>query len=196
MNKNSKETSFLALLQTKNLSEIVESMLELSVDSFLKDGILKDLPIFSMVSGVYKTTLKIRDNLFFRKVALFLDEIGKVEFEKRQRMISKLNTDAKFNQRVGETVIMLLDRLDNFDKARLVGKAFRIYCEEKIDSNQLQLCNRIIERAYIPHFEYLSSFIHDNKNSGNTKSEVLQTFLDCGLAWSPANYSTTNEKRN
>jgi hypothetical protein len=52
---------------------------------------------------------------------------------------------------------------------------------------QLQVINRVIDRAFVPHLSQLSGFLEH----GVAKNAALQTFLDCGLAWVPPKYATT-----
>jgi hypothetical protein len=37
------------------------------------------------------------------------------------------------------------------EKPSLLGRAFRAYCKGQIDVMQLQVINRVIDRAFVPH---------------------------------------------
>jgi len=54
----------------------------------------------------------------------------------------------------------------------LLGKAFRAYCNKEIDSIQLQLFFRIIDKVFVPHLSELVLFLED-KHGVRTPSSVL-----------------------
>ena len=47
--------------------EVGKEYLELAIDEFLKDGILKDIPVVNTLTSVFKTGKNIRDAYFYKK---------------------------------------------------------------------------------------------------------------------------------
>ena len=68
--KSLKET-----ISHSNLYEIGSVIAEASIDSVLKDGILKDVPIINFLTGLWKIGVTINDYLFLKKLLLFLNEL-------------------------------------------------------------------------------------------------------------------------
>jgi hypothetical protein len=187
------EDSLVKTLRNSDLSSVAMDFGEIGVDKLLSEGYLRDIPVVSTLVALWKTGAVIRDWLFVRKLLTFLRELKDVEPHKRREMIDNLQSDPLFNQKVGEHLILLLDRLDDMAKPALVGRAFRAYCEGRIDGEQLRLMNRAIDRVFVPHLSHLSTFVRRSERPGQIpmNGQVLQSFTDCGLAWVPQGMATT-----
>ncbi len=182
--------SLVATLAKSDLATVFQDGVELTLDSVLEEGVLKDLPIIATLIGIWKTGQSIRDLLFLKKVERFLRELKEINPGDRADMIKRLEEDECFTQRVGDSVILLLERLDHLDKPALVGRAFRAYCGGSIDAEQLQRMNQVIDRAFMPDLQQLE---HYRRNGGEGLPDAIQQGLsDCGLAWTPPNFATTN----
>ncbi len=67
------ETSKTLALQ--NTGSIFGDLTEIVIDSFLKEGIAKDIPIVSTIFNLYKSGENIRDHLFEKKLYTMLGNI-------------------------------------------------------------------------------------------------------------------------
>ena len=193
MESKSIERSFIETLRKSDLSSVAVEAGELAIDTLLDDGILRDIPVVSTFRSLWKTGASIRDWLFVKKLLNFLVELKDLDAEVRSAMVTRLEEDSAFQQKVGESVLLLLDRLDHMEKPSLLGRAFRAYCKGQIDVMQLQVINRVIDRAFVPHLSHLEGFLEHSVPPHSVPPEVLQTFLDCGLAWMPPNYGTNDD---
>ena len=181
--------SLVTTLAESNLASVLNDVGELTLDSVLDEGVLKDLPVVATLTAIWKTGRNLRDLLFLQKLARFLNEMKEISSEDRTEMIRRLEEDECFTQRVGESVILLLERLDHLDKPTLVGRAFRAYCIESIDAEQLQRMNQIIDRAFMPNLQQLE--YHFRKGGEGIPNTIRQGLADCGLAWPPPGFATT-----
>ena len=64
------QDSFNLTLKNSNLQNIVSDFAELSVDSILQEGVLKDIPIVSTLISLTKVGISINDKLFLKKMKL------------------------------------------------------------------------------------------------------------------------------
>lgn len=181
--------SLVTTLAKSDLASVFEDIGELTLDSVLKEGVLQDLPVVATLTGIWKTGRSIRDLLFLKKLASFLIELKNINPGDRTEMIRRLEEDDCFTQRVGESVILLLERLDHLDKPTLVGRAFRAYCEGFIDAEQLQRMNQVIDRAFMPDLQQLER--HLREGGEGIPAPIQQGLADCGLAWTPPNMAST-----
>ncbi len=53
--------SLVATITNYDLSAIGGDIMEMGIDSILKDGLLKELPIINIASGIWKTGIAIRN---------------------------------------------------------------------------------------------------------------------------------------
>ena len=107
--------SLIETIKNSELKKNVGDLLEVGIDSFLKEGILKEIPGISLLNGFWKTVIAIRDYRFLNKLLLFLDESAKLPLEKRLELIENLE-DNEFQKEAGEKLIAIIDNLETSSK--------------------------------------------------------------------------------
>ena len=155
------------------------------VDSLLNDGVLKQVPVLGTVISVAKSVGSIRDLLFIKKLAVFLNSMYTVEEKDRKKLLAKLGKDAKSAAYAGEMLIELLSRLDNAEKLLLVVKALKAYANDLINFIQLQRINHSIDRLLMCDIHQMKPFI-ESFNTMNTDGDpAILNFVNAGLAYVP-----------
>ena len=79
----------------------------------MEDGVAKNLPIFGVIYKLRKAVLGIREQYFIKKIYHFLIEIKDITVQERKNFIKDLD-DPKFDQRAGETLLLLLEKFQKF----------------------------------------------------------------------------------
>lgn len=181
--------SLVATLAESDLASVLKDVGELTLDSILEEGVLQDLPVVATLTGIWKTGRSIRDLLFLKKLTSFLIELKDICPRDRTDMVKRLEEDECFTQRVGESIILVLDRLDHLDKPTLVGRAFRAYCAGHINAEQLQRMNHVIDRVFMPYLQLLKRYLREG-GKGYPLS-VEEGLVDCGLAWYEPEHAST-----
>jgi len=143
------ENSLVETIDNADLKDITNEILEEGIDSFLSDGVLKEIPIIKSFIGFMKLGKSIRDLFLFEKLLRFLFEIKSTTVDERRKLISKLEQEKSFNNKVGESLIFLLDRLDSLSKANIIGKLFKALIYGRIDSSTFQRLCFCVDRVYI-----------------------------------------------
>lgn len=89
MNNNDLELSksLLNTLSESDLTKIGMDITEISIDSILENGVLKDFPIVGSLIGIWKTGIAINDYLFLNKMILFLKESSVLSERKRKKLL-------------------------------------------------------------------------------------------------------------
>lgn len=152
--------SFEETLKDSNLQNVAVGLTETLTDSLLEDGLLKDIPIVRTIIGLGKTSIKITDFLFLKKVISFLSEIDEVSIEDRKKMIDKIDSSQKYRLKVGEKLLYIIEKCDDYENAQYVSKLFVGCLEKKIDYPDFLRGAKVIERIYIGD---LLKFIKDNR---------------------------------
>jgi hypothetical protein len=177
------EQSLMTTLKESNLRQIPEDALELAIDSLLTGGLLREIPVVSIITGMIRTGASIRDRLFLKKLLLFLRQLADIDPTDREQMISRLEEDPKERRRVGENLVLLLDRLDRVEKAEMVGKAFRAFCMGAIDRYTLDRLTTVIDRILLIDVAQLRRFCLEWETSP-PDGTIQQNFINVGLAMS------------
>lgn len=131
---------------------------EIILDMSLDEGVLKDIPIVGHIVGITRSFMSIPDRLFILKLRRFVSQLDGVPEEKRNTFLDKMERDGLF-EKVGEKVLMIVDQLDDTEKASLAGLVFRAYVTGTIDKDQFEtLCSCIRLTRIADLHEFLRNF--------------------------------------
>lgn len=148
-----------SLIQTAwsaGVGDIAAEAAELPLDSLLEEGPFKDLPFVGIVLKVVGVATAVKERLFLKKVAKFLSALRDIPQEKREQFREKLAVEPEFQARVGENLILLIDRHEHLQKALILGLVFGAYIDERISYEQFQRLASSIDKAYIGDLEHLA----------------------------------------
>jgi hypothetical protein len=119
--------------------------------------------------------LGIRDRIFCRKLVRFLAHVDVAE-EDRLRFATEL-ADPKERRRVGATILLILDRLDDLSKADVLGRAMKLYMEGKIDYALFRRVGRAIDAADIDDLRELAKSEEANQIPRDAFDRLVSTGL-------------------
>lgn len=187
MNKNLSE-SFKNTVSLSNLEEIAKEITEVTIDSFLKEGILKELPIMGSLIGVWKTGVAIRDYRFLNKILLFLDESSKLTPKKREKIIERLE-DIEYQTEAGEKLLAIIDQLETGSKAKILGKTMVLFGNNEITKEEFWRIAYIIEK--LPMSDILALKNWQNTDLNRVEEIRRHLYLSVGLGWFVMNISST-----
>lgn len=137
------------------LGDIMLELSEVGLDQLLDVGFIRDLPVVGGLAKIFKAGLDVRDRLFLAKVAKFLFGLREVPEKDRISFEKKILNDPKFKQKVGQTLVLLLDRLDDLEKPAIVGKCFSCYLSDKVTFSQFRRLSSAINLAFIDDLKAL-----------------------------------------
>ncbi len=150
-------------LRESGLTDLPQDIAEVGLDAFLDEGIVKELPVIKTVVSFFRTGICLRDALFLKKVSIFLSDIGKIPQQKRDDFIKRLNSTHKQKRRVGNTLILILERLDDLDKPAILAKCFIAYLNEIVTFEEFRRLAIAIDRAYVSDLhDFLKHFRLDD----------------------------------
>jgi hypothetical protein len=168
------EQSLISEIKGTSISELTGGFSELVLDSFLEEGLLRDIPIFGFLYKSYKGVIGIRDRLFIKKILDFLVQLRNIPQEKRVKFIEELDTSSQETVRVGQTLIMILDKLDDLNKSEVIGNLFKATVLEQLTYEDFTRLAAIVQRVYMADLKMLN-------NSSYYKDETQEHFASVGL---------------
>jgi len=130
------ETLDKSLIDSLGDSQIIDSAAdaaEQALDSLLSDGIIKDIPILGHAAKLWRGGIQLRSYLFARKLLRFLAPLNEIPQETRENFLKDLESDPKQRRRVGEHLLLLLERMDDLEKPEILSKAFCAYVAGSIN---------------------------------------------------------------
>ena len=149
MDKNEKlENSLFETLTDRSL-ELSGDIVELTIDQFIENDLLKDIPFFSIFYKSITTVKGIRDALFAMKVYKFIKEFEIIKQNERSKFLDKITTNRKERIKVGQTLMMILDKIDEVDKTQIIASLFAAYIKSNITKSEFtQLCSTV-EKSFL-----------------------------------------------
>lgn len=97
---------------------------EVAIDAIIEEGVLRDIPIIGSIVGTGKCIKNVSDVLFTKKLIAFLFELRDTDAHEREEAIERWENDARYRIRVGETLLNMINRCDNTQKAKWLSKLF------------------------------------------------------------------------
>lgn len=180
--------SLIETIKNSELKKNVGDLLEVGIDSFLKEGILKEIPGISLLNGFWKTVIAIRDYRFLNKLLLFLDESAKLPLEKRLELIENLE-DNEFQKEAGEKLIAIIDNLETSSKSILLGKLICLFGMKIIDKEEFWRISFVIEKLPMNDILALKNWKSIELNKVEHVRKHL--YLSVGLGWFVLDFSST-----
>lgn len=153
---DSVETSLIKSIAKQGATEIGTDIAEIAVDALLNEGPIRDIPVIGTLIKSYDLAKNIKEQLFARKVLLFLQSIESCTDKDRESLLGEIQREKGSPERSGIAVVQILDRLDDMQKPALIGKLFLCCANGIINSEELfRMCN-LVDRLYVKDLLALS----------------------------------------
>ena len=182
---------------------VVIDLTELSIDSLMDDGILKDLPIVSTIIGVLKISKNIHDRNLLKQTLNFINEFNSNQIDeyKLNNYKKLVETDSKKCEEELGRVLLLLDRFIDKEKSIMLAKIFKAYVEEFISWSEFCEYSEIINRLFIQDMSLLKKIydgvVNDTSDITDTyRVERLNSLGIIGLSFKSTKISVINGIRN
>ena len=192
--------SLIKSVTQSGAGEIARDVSEMALDSILDEGLLKDVPVFGLLAKFYAVAGTVRDHIFLKKVASFLFGTSLAPQGVKDKFRETLDADPGFCRKVGENLILLLERHDHFDKSLLLGRVFSEYLNNRINYEHFLRIASSIDRVPITDLNQLSSYkdrmdSYDGTSRGSfanaLNADTCQSLYTSGLVTSGSAFETT-----
>ena len=157
------ENSLTETIETTDLDAINADLAEIVIDSVLEEGLLKDLPIVNLIVGLGNFGSKIHKGIFLKKVLSFLSNLDSTSTEERKKFVEKIERSETYNNKVGEALLMILDKYSDLEKPKILGKLFKASIREEISYQEFLRISSSLDKIHIPDLHFLKK-INDGEN--------------------------------
>ena len=161
MTKNTKNQSLSNDLATTIAKtggvELPAEILEFTIDQVIDESIFKEIPIVGWLAKGVSITRSISDRIFHHKILRFLIALEKVSESKREKFRANVENDPNFRRKVGEHLLLVLNKIDAFEKTTLLAKCFDHFLTEDIDYQYFVDLSSVIERTPLSDLCVLST---------------------------------------
>ena len=159
-----------------NSKEILGEYIELGIDSFINDGILKDIPIVNSIVAVLKIGKNIHDRNLLRQTLTFINEFnsGNISKDKLNAYKSTIeNNPKKCEEELGRILILLNSYVDK-EKSVMLAKLYKSYLGQDITWSEFCEYSEIINRIFIQDLEILNDIYHGEIDETTNRTDMYR----------------------
>jgi len=151
------------------IMSLVADFGEFTLDYFIEDNIIKDLPIIGSVFSIIKVSVDIRDRIFVEKLKRFIENI-----DKNQKWREKFSDDEECNK-ISKQLLYIVNSCDDDNKLKLIGMAFNYLVNGEISRDEYFYTVNIISKSFYPFLKILLDINESDKRfkNDNTKYDYV-----------------------
>ena len=179
--------------------EIISDYIEIGIDSFINDGILKDFPIVNTIVSVLKVGKNIHDRNLLKQTLTFIDEFNKnnISKERFNNYKNQIENDSRKCEEELGRVLLLLNNFIDKEKSIMLSKLFKAYVKQLITWNEFCEYSEIINRLFIQDFSFLKEIYLGRINDTTDRNDIyrverLNSLGIIGMSFKSSKISTIN----
>lgn len=170
------KTPIIEVIKTQNFTDLISDVNEVILDSFLEDGLVKDIPIFGLFFKGKNLVSTIQDKLFYKKIFTFLKELENTSSEDRKRETEKIDKNLDYKTKVGEKLLFIINENDDCEKSKYIGILFKEFINQNLTYDDFIRLSNCVNRTNIID---LNNFI--NASITNLLKEEYESYINTGL---------------
>lgn len=157
-------------------ADTIGDYLELGIDSFVNDGVLKDLPIVNTIVAVLKVGKNIYDRNLLKQTLTFINEFNSnnISEEKIKKYKEQIEKDSKKCEEELNRVILLLNKFIDKEKSILLAKVFKAYVNEIINWKEFCEYSEVIDRLFLQDLELLKEIYYKKVNITKGRDDMFR----------------------
>ncbi|MBO5349243.1 MAG: hypothetical protein J6A89_05450 [Clostridia bacterium] len=157
-------------------TDIVGEYVELGIDSFINDGILKDLPIVNSIVAVLKTGKNIHDRNLLKQTITFINEFNSnnISPEKLNKYKTSIENNPKKCEDELSRIMLLLNKFIDKEKSVLLAKLFKGYVNEIINWKEFCEYSEVIDRLFLQDLELLKEIYYKKVNITKGRDDMYR----------------------
>ncbi len=151
---------------------------EVAVNILTHGDVLAEVPLIGTAIKICKAADAIRDRAFAMKLSRFVKQLECISEEQKEKLKSKIRSDDSEAQKVGETLLFVLERVTDLDKPLLLAHIFLAYIDGVILSDELRRISQAVDIAFA---DDLQKLLMAHKVPGASTEPWMQYLVSSGL---------------
>jgi hypothetical protein len=161
------------LLETAlGIGEIVADVYEVGGEAF------SNIPFVGPMFQMARAANSIRDRTLAAKIRRFLEPLTEVSQEERDKFKKRLMQDQAETRRVGENLFLVVDRLTDLDKAKILGCLFVAFLNDQLTATDLRRMAQAVDISFV---DDLAKLIESEGEMDQSEELWLKSLVPSGL---------------
>ncbi len=163
--------------------EALMDYVEVGIDCFINDGILKEIPIVETIVSVLNVGKNIHDRNLLKQTLTFISEFNNnsISKERLEKYKLKIENDTKKCEEELGRVLLLLNNFIDKEKSIMLAKLFKSYINDIIKWNEFCELSEILHRLFIQDIETLKIIKDNNITINNENAFRVERLYSIGL---------------
>ncbi|MEL0630387.1 hypothetical protein [Psychromonas aquatilis] len=146
-------------MKNKNLIEVVLDNSEVALDQLVESGWVKDIPVVGSAFKLMSASKELKNSMFNAKVSKFIESLEETGVTDRTDFISFFAKNSEESVRVGQSVMLTIDNMNDLEKCSILSRWFAAYILEKISQQEFRRGCDVIAKLFA---DDLADFINDD----------------------------------
>ena len=135
------------------------------------------LPVIQPLVSLARASSSISDQILALKLAAFCNELVDIPADKRERAIKEIEASENHRQKVGETLVQMLDRADSEERAQLIAWLFKALIEGKCNYGVFEGAVASVQSISLRDLRYLNGEAINAQLIGSLSGSALVVLL-------------------
>jgi hypothetical protein len=133
----------------ENLGDLLITGGDLILDSLIENELIKEIPVIGTSLKIIGAVRSVRDNAYLNKIRTFLNQVGEISEDQKQRLISESKKSKKNRVKFGNALYSSLEQSDSQVKIQYIGIAFEAFLNKDIEEHDLRMICHIINNTFV-----------------------------------------------
>lgn len=159
-----------------NIKDVGIDMLEVGIDSFLKEGPIKDIPLVGSIVKTGQFVYNLYDRNLLKQTLVFIQQFNNntINTVKLEEYRESLKNDFKKAEKELGRVLIILNKIIDSEKSTIMAKLYSAYINQDITWKEFCEFSEINERLFVNDiYIVLEIYI----NGMNVDKEKIHNFL-------------------
>lgn len=168
-------------MPNKKERHVLEAALETGeviADVVMRGDVIAEVPVIGTAFKVLKAIDSIRDRAFAAKLSRFLSGVEQMGPEAKARLREKVRQSPEEMQKVGETLLLVVERVTDLDKPTLLAQIFLAYVDGVVSSADLRRLCQAVDAAFP---DDLKKLVESHKVPSKSQEPWMQFLIASGL---------------
>ena len=148
--------AFTETIASKGFQGIIFDSMGISIEKILENELLNKVSVIKWYISYCKIGAGINERFNIKKILTFFNQLNDVSDSEKQNFLNYIENEKEYRDDIFEKILIILEKLDEVEKAQIIGNLFKARMRGKIDLDEFFQLSSVVQRSY---FKELKSFI-------------------------------------
>ena len=158
-----------------DLAKVGAEVVEQGIKMLTDNPVAERIPVLNILSSIGKMAISISDYIYYQKIIAFLEGCHNPADAEVKKYLNGLD-DPKTSEKIGQNILMIIDKTDSLNKAELIGRASRLLVDDKISLVMFYRLCHMINNSFLQDLQLVKDFERDDSLIKIADAEQLVYF--------------------